>query len=84
MFIPLEYLQLFVAAVSGTSFSLGVLSAFWPRQSVGLYIWIMARFNWNVRPFDEGREIRNTSRFGYVLMALPLVTIAVFFAKMPR
>jgi hypothetical protein len=84
MFIPLEYFQYFVVGVSGTGFLLGVLSAFWPRRSVGLYVWIMARFNWSVRPLDEDREIRNTACFGYVLMILPLVTIAVFLAKMSR
>ena len=50
--------------------AVGVLSAFWPRRSIGLYQWIMERFNWRVTPIDETREVRNTALLGGILTAL--------------
>jgi len=51
-------------------FALGILSAIWPRRSIGLYQWIMERFNWKVLPIDEAREVRNTAYLGFFLALL--------------
>lgn len=53
--------------------ALGILSAFWPKRSIDLYIRIMAFFNWRVSPMDEVREIKNTRRLGVILILLSAV-----------
>lgn len=63
-------------AVGCLGMALGILSAAWPGRSIGLYQWIMERFNWKVTPIDLPREIRNTRLLGVILAALSL---AVFF-----
>jgi len=59
------------------SFGLGMLSAAWPERSIGLYQWIMERYNWKVVPIDGPREVRNTRILGLVLVALSLATLVV-------
>ena len=61
--------------------ALGLLSAAWPKRSIGLYQWIMERFNWRVAPIDELSEVRNTRALGVILAALSL---AVFFLAFSR
>ena len=58
----------------------GTLSAFWPRRSIGLYQWIMERFNWRVVPIDEAREVRNTRILGGVLglISVAMILLASF------
>ena len=56
---------------------LGIFSALWPERSIGLYQWIMERYNWKVVPIDPVREIRNTRILGFVLAALSLATAVV-------
>ncbi len=56
-------------------FALGLLSVAWPKRSIGLYQWIMERFNWKVSPIDLPREVRNTRILGVVLAALSLVIL---------
>ena len=41
-------------------FALGFLSTVWPKRSIGLYQWIMERFNWKVVPIDELRAAAQT------------------------
>lgn len=60
-------------------FTLGILSAFWPKRSIGLYQWIMKQFNWQVAPIDEARETRNTAIMGWLLMAL---SVGILFVAM--
>ena len=57
-------------------FALGIFSVIRPNQSIGLYQWIMERFNWKVAPIDLPREVRNTRVLGVALIA---VSLAVFF-----
>ena len=54
---------------------LGGLSAAAPQQSIKLYQWIMAGFNWRVVPIDERRELRNTKTLGLLLVGLSLVLL---------
>ncbi len=68
-------------AVSVAGFGLGVLSAFWPGRSIGLYQWIMARFNWKVEPIDLSREVRNTRILGAGLILITILLCAVVFSK---
>lgn len=56
--------------------AVGILSIIRPNQSIGLYQWIMERFNWKVAPIDLPREVRNTRVLGAALAALSLI---VFF-----
>ena len=60
---------------------LGVLSAVWPKRSIGLYQWIMERYNWRVVPIDEPREVRNTRILGFILTALSVAILAIAFIK---
>ena len=62
-------------------FALGLLSAVRPKRSIGLYQWIMERFNWKVVPIDEVREIRNTRALG---VALAVLSLAIFFVAFSR
>ena len=68
-------------ALGALGFGLGVLSAGWPGRSIGLYQWIMERFNWKVVPIDEVREIRNTRALG---VALAVLSLAIFFVALSR
>ena len=61
--------------------ALGILSVVRPKQSIGLYQWIMECFNWKVAPINEPREVRNTRVLGIVLVALSL---AIFFIAFSR
>ncbi len=60
--------------------AVGILSVVQPKRSIGLYQWIMERFNWKVTPIDEAREIRNTRILGAVLTALSLVIFFMTFS----
>ena len=62
-------------------FALGIFSIIRPMRSIGLYQWIMERFNWKVAPIDLPREIRNTRVLGVILAALSLV---IFFMSSSR
>ena len=62
-------------------FALGLLSAVWPQRSIGLYQWIMERFNWKVSPIDEAREVRNTRVLGIALAALSLGIFFMVFSR---
>ena len=55
----------------------GVLSVVWPKRSIGLYQWIMERFNWKVVPINESREVRNTRILGAILTALSLAIFLI-------
>jgi hypothetical protein len=59
--------------------AVGILSVVWPKRSMGLYQWIMARFNWKVAPIDESREVRNTRILGAILTALSLLILYIIF-----
>ena len=59
----------------------GILSVVWPERSIGLYQWIMERFNWKVAPIDGPREVRNTRILGAILTALSLT---IFFMILHR
>ena len=61
--------------------ALGVLSAGWPKRSIGLYQGIMERFNWKVAPIDEAREVRNTRVLGTVLALLSLAILFTTFFR---
>ncbi|MBI2870985.1 MAG: hypothetical protein HYY14_04665 [Candidatus Omnitrophica bacterium] len=53
-------------AISVTSFFLGVSAAIAPNAVIQLYQWIMRNFNWDVRPVDFEKELRNTRLLGLV------------------
>ena len=57
----------------------GILSVVWPERSIGLYQWIMERFNWKVAPIDGPREVRNTRILGAILTALSLIIFFMTF-----
>ena len=61
--------------------AIGILSAFWPKRSIGLYQWIMERYNWKVTPIDEAREVRNTARLGFLLGVLSAAILALSLLK---
>jgi len=67
--------------ISCLGLALGILSAAWPKRSIGLYQWIMERFNWKVVPIDELREVRNTRLLGVVLTALSLTVLFMTFSR---
>lgn len=69
---------LFVAA-GLLGLALGILSAGWPRRSMGLYQWIMERFNWKALPIDEAREVRNTAVLGVFLTLFSGFFLALLF-----
>ena len=70
-----------MALVGILALGIGLLSAVSPRKSIGLYQWIMARFNWRVTPIDEAREIRTTRLLGILLIGLALVAIKLSCAQ---
>jgi hypothetical protein len=61
--------------------ALGILSAVWPKRSIGLYQWIMERINWRVAPIDEPREVRNTRVLGVILVGLSLTIFFLTFSR---
>ena len=63
--------------------ALGILSVAKPQRSIGLYQWIMERFNWKVMPIDESREIRNTRVLGAILALLSLAVLTMGFCPYP-
>ena len=70
-----------MALVGVMALGVGLLSALSPRQSIRLYQWIMARFNWRVSPIDETREIRNTRLLGLLLIGLAVVALWLSVAQ---
>lgn len=64
-------------AIAVFNLALGMFSAVWPERSIGLYQWIMERYNWKVVPIDPAREVRNTRVLGLLLAALSLATFFV-------
>ena len=64
-------------ALGVLGFGLGALSALWPERSMGLYEWIMERYNWKVAPIDRSREVRNTRILGLVLAVLSLILVSM-------
>ncbi len=67
--------------ISCLGFVLGVLSIVQPQRSIGLYQWMMERFNWKVVPVDELREVRNTRILGIVLAALSVTLFSIVLSK---
>lgn len=70
-----------LAALAVAGVAVGILSAGWPGRSIGLYQWIMERFNWRMAPIDLAREIRNTRVLGVLLTVLSLALFAAFFLR---
>jgi hypothetical protein len=62
-------------AVGVVTLVFGAFSAAAPARSIALYQGIMVWFNWRVSPIDERRELRNTRRFGFVLVILSLLLL---------
>ncbi|MEI7750515.1 MAG: hypothetical protein WCJ71_00360 [Candidatus Omnitrophota bacterium] len=69
--------KFFFLGIGFLGLAMGLLSAVRPKGSIGLYQWIMERFNWKVVPIDELREVRNTRILG---VALTVLSLAIFFA----
>jgi hypothetical protein len=61
--------------------ALGILSTLWPKRSIGLYQWIMERFNWRVVPIDEAREVKNTRILGVILIYLSLAIFVIVHCR---
>jgi hypothetical protein len=59
----------------------GVLSVVWPKKSIGLYQWMMERFNWKVAPINEAHEVRNTRILGTILAVLSLTIFFMIFYR---
>jgi len=76
--MPPKFVFLGVACLG---LALGILSAGWPKRSIGLYQSIMERFNWKVAPIDEAREVRNTRVLGVALGALSLAIFFIIFSR---
>lgn len=68
--IPFWWVLLKLYFIGGTGLVFGIFTALWPRRSIGLYEWLMAKINWRVSPIDEAREVRTTRRFGTYLILL--------------
>jgi hypothetical protein len=73
--------KIFFLGIGCLGLILGVLSAVWPKRSIGLYQWIMERINWRVAPIDEPREVRNTRALGAILSALSLTLFFLIFFR---
>ena len=73
--------KLFFLGIGCFGLVLGILSAVRPKQSIGLYQWIMECINWKVAPIDEPREVRNTRILGIVLITLSLVIFFMTFSR---
>jgi len=69
--------QILFMALAVFNLVLGLFSAVWPQRSMGLYQWIMARYNWKVEPIDAAREVRNTRLLGLLLTGLSIATYIV-------
>jgi len=70
--VSLDWMRIFSGAVGTVGFAFGLFSAFWPRRSINFYEWLMARINWQARPIDEAKEIRNTRALGWLLIGMSL------------
>ena len=73
--------KLFFLVIGCLGLAVGVLSVVWPKRSIGLYQWIMERFNWKVAPINEPREIRNTRILGAILAVLSLTIFFMIFHR---
>lgn len=73
--IPLAWVRLFSGVVGTAGLAFGLFSALWPRRSIAFYEGLMARINWQVKPMDEAREIRNTRRLGWLLIGMNLALL---------
>ena len=71
--IPAFYVRALIVMVGIAGALFGIFSAFWPRRSIGIYVWIMSKINWRVSPIDEPREIGNTRRLGVYMVILCLI-----------
>ena len=69
--------KLILWVLGAVGLGIGVFSTFWPERSMGLYEWIMERYNWKVTPIDLPREVRNTRLLGFVLTALSLAIFVI-------
>ena len=74
--IPLAWIRWGAGLVGGVNFLFGIFTAAWPRRSIVLYEWLMARINWRVSPIDEPREIRTTRILGILLILLSLALLS--------
>jgi len=79
LLVPACYVRYVIWMVALFSFVLGVLSAFWPSRSIGLYVWMMFKFSWTVSPMNERREIKNTRRFGIYLLILSVLMFLTLY-----
>ena len=61
--------------------AVGGLSVIAPGRSIGLYQWIMERFNWRVTPIDAARELRTTRWLGLLLIALGVLALWLRFCR---
>lgn len=74
--------KLVFLGIGCSGLAVGILSVVWPERSIGLYQWIMERFNWKVAPIDGPREIRNTRILGTILTALSLIIFFMTFHRL--
>lgn len=79
MTIPLEWIECGTWAIASFNLAFGIFTAVWPQKSIGLDVWMMKLFNWEVRPADEMRELRSTRFLGTLLVVLSL---AIFFLRL--
>ena len=73
--IPMAGFRIFSVVVGSAGLAFGLFSAFWPIRSIAFYERLMARLNWQVRPIDEAREIRNTRMLGWLLIGMNLALL---------
>ena len=78
------YVHWGIGSIGGSSLLMGIFSIFWPRKSMQLYIWMMAKFNWRVSPIDDQRELSSTRRFGVYLTLLACLTLFLLFYFIKR
>jgi hypothetical protein len=79
--IPLTPFWQAAGWVGGASLVFGIFTALWPRRSIALYEWLMARINWRVSPIDEAREVRTTQLLGILLIILSLALLNVYLHR---
>ena len=79
MNIPLEWIRVILMLLGAFGILMGALSLVFPKQSIGLYQWIMKNFNWRVEPIDYKRELRNTRALGcWLLVSSGLMVLVLF------
>jgi len=79
--INVNWIGWIACLIAGVSLPFGVFTALWPKGSIALYEWLMARINWRVSPIDEAREVRTTRFFGALLILLNLMVLALLWRQ---